>query len=290
MTRKRTTLALAGSTLVLLAGAAPRSRRARRAPTRAIARASWPARPRRRARRPRRRPRRHRPSGRNCPNMPSSSREPGLELGGELRPRGRRRRPGASPPPQGRLIAQPAPAVSQPAHRKRCDDASSDVQHRSERSPGEGRRILVVDDEHSIVDAVATALRYEGYEVDEAASGREALKRRRPERARPRRARLDAARHRRDRGRPAAARRRASRPPSSSSPPRTRPRTRSRRCAPAATTTSPSRSASQRSSRASRRSCAASRARSPGDVLHFADLVLDEGRHEVLPRRRARSS
>jgi two-component system, OmpR family, response regulator len=38
-----------------------------------------------------------------------------------------------------------------------------------------GRRILVVDDEQSIVDAVATALRYEGYHVDEAATGREAL-------------------------------------------------------------------------------------------------------------------
>jgi len=36
-------------------------------------------------------------------------------------------------------------------------------------------RILVVDDEPSIVDAVATALRYEGYDVDEAASGRDAL-------------------------------------------------------------------------------------------------------------------
>ena len=36
-------------------------------------------------------------------------------------------------------------------------------------------RILVVDDEQSIVDAVATALRYEGYEVEEAYSGREAL-------------------------------------------------------------------------------------------------------------------
>ena len=36
-------------------------------------------------------------------------------------------------------------------------------------------RILVVDDEASIVDAVATALRYEGYAVDEALSGREAL-------------------------------------------------------------------------------------------------------------------
>src|SRR5207247_5801820 len=37
------------------------------------------------------------------------------------------------------------------------------------------RRILVVDDEPSIVDAVATALRYEGFEVDEASTGREAL-------------------------------------------------------------------------------------------------------------------
>jgi len=38
-----------------------------------------------------------------------------------------------------------------------------------------GRRILVVDDEPSIVDAVATAFRYEGFEVDEAFTGREAL-------------------------------------------------------------------------------------------------------------------
>ena len=37
------------------------------------------------------------------------------------------------------------------------------------------QRILVVDDEPSIVDAVSTALRYEGYEVEEAASGRQAL-------------------------------------------------------------------------------------------------------------------
>ena len=36
-------------------------------------------------------------------------------------------------------------------------------------------RILVVDDEPSIVDAVATALRYEGYEVEEAKNGRDAL-------------------------------------------------------------------------------------------------------------------
>jgi len=40
---------------------------------------------------------------------------------------------------------------------------------------GNGQRILVVDDEPSIVDAVATALRYEGFDVDEAYSGREAL-------------------------------------------------------------------------------------------------------------------
>jgi two-component system OmpR family response regulator len=38
-----------------------------------------------------------------------------------------------------------------------------------------GHRILVVDDEPSIVDAVATALRYEGYRVEEASTGREAL-------------------------------------------------------------------------------------------------------------------
>ena len=37
------------------------------------------------------------------------------------------------------------------------------------------QRILVVDDEPSLVDAVATALRYEGYTVEEATSGREAL-------------------------------------------------------------------------------------------------------------------
>jgi two-component system, OmpR family, response regulator len=42
-------------------------------------------------------------------------------------------------------------------------------------SASDGQRILVVDDEPSIVDAVATALRYEGYEVDEAATGRNAL-------------------------------------------------------------------------------------------------------------------
>jgi two-component system OmpR family response regulator len=37
------------------------------------------------------------------------------------------------------------------------------------------RRVLVVDDEPSIVDSVATSLRYEGFEVEEAATGRAAL-------------------------------------------------------------------------------------------------------------------
>ena len=40
---------------------------------------------------------------------------------------------------------------------------------------GSQQRILVVDDEPSIVDAVATAFRYEGYDVEEASTGREAL-------------------------------------------------------------------------------------------------------------------
>src|SRR3974390_119950 len=37
------------------------------------------------------------------------------------------------------------------------------------------QRVLVVDDEPSIVDAVATSLRYEGFAVEEAATGRAAL-------------------------------------------------------------------------------------------------------------------
>ncbi len=39
----------------------------------------------------------------------------------------------------------------------------------------EKRRILVVDDEPSILDSVATSLRYEGYEVEEAATGQAAI-------------------------------------------------------------------------------------------------------------------
>src|SRR5271166_3349982 len=37
------------------------------------------------------------------------------------------------------------------------------------------RRVLVVDDEPSIIDAVATVLRYEGFEVEEATNGRAGL-------------------------------------------------------------------------------------------------------------------
>ena len=36
-------------------------------------------------------------------------------------------------------------------------------------------RVLVVDDERSITDAVATALRYEGFDVTELGTGRAAL-------------------------------------------------------------------------------------------------------------------
>ena len=41
---------------------------------------------------------------------------------------------------------------------------------------GIGRPILVVDDAPSIRDAVATALRYEGFSVEEASNGMEALR------------------------------------------------------------------------------------------------------------------
>ncbi len=45
----------------------------------------------------------------------------------------------------------------------------------AERRPT-GTRIMVVDDEPSIVDAIATALRYEGFMVDELGSGLDALR------------------------------------------------------------------------------------------------------------------
>jgi two-component system OmpR family response regulator len=57
-------------------------------------------------------------------------------------------------------------------HRKRDDGVSVTSTANGHAHP---KRILVVDDEASIVDAVATALRYEGYVVDEATTGREAI-------------------------------------------------------------------------------------------------------------------
>jgi len=54
--------------------------------------------------------------------------------------------------------------IAQQAHSYRCDD----VQNMSE-------RVLVVDDEPNITDLVATALRYEGFEVEVAGTGTEAL-------------------------------------------------------------------------------------------------------------------
>jgi CheY-like chemotaxis protein len=44
-----------------------------------------------------------------------------------------------------------------------------------ERQRSGAARVLVVDDDPSIVDAVATALRYEGYTVEEASNGRDAF-------------------------------------------------------------------------------------------------------------------
>jgi two-component system OmpR family response regulator len=46
----------------------------------------------------------------------------------------------------------------------------------AERAVAEDVRVLVVDDEENITDLLATALRYEGFEVEVAHNGREALK------------------------------------------------------------------------------------------------------------------
>ena len=75
-----------------------------------------------------------------------------------------------------------------------------------ERAEPAGARILVVDDEESITQLVATALRYEGFEVESAAGRprRRQLARELP--ARPGRARRDAARPRRVRGATAGSR------------------------------------------------------------------------------------
>ena len=50
-----------------------------------------------------------------------------------------------------------------------------DLKVTSTRTLADTQRVLVVDDEPSIVDAVATCLRYEGFHVEEATTGRAAL-------------------------------------------------------------------------------------------------------------------
>src|SRR5437763_9384524 len=59
-------------------------------------------------------------------------------------------------------------ALSQEVHSEPCEGSGVNE------ADGSGR-ILVVDDEPSIVDAVATALRYEGFEVREEGTGRGAI-------------------------------------------------------------------------------------------------------------------
>src|ERR1700722_886788 len=56
----------------------------------------------------------------------------------------------------------------------RCVTISSGGDAMADRTPAR-QRVLVVDDERSITDAVATALRYEGFDVTELATGRAAL-------------------------------------------------------------------------------------------------------------------
>ena len=60
-------------------------------------------------------------------------------------------------------------------------------------------RVLVVEDDEHVRDAVARALRYEGYDVHTAVDGNDALAARRRDRARRDRARRADARHRRAR-------------------------------------------------------------------------------------------
>src|SRR4029450_6069887 len=77
-------------------------------------------------------------------------------------------------------MSPPSPrAASRPRHR-RNEEANTmapelSVTSQGASAPPDTARVLVVDDEAYITDLVATALRYEGFEVASAASGREAL-------------------------------------------------------------------------------------------------------------------
>ena len=115
--------------------------------------------------------------------------------------------------------SQPAHSRVTPAAQCRCDAGPTDIgpqchlryapQRRTKPvEPTRNQRILVVDDEPSIVDAVATSLRYEGFDVEEAIDRAAGPVRRPGEPTRPDRARRHAPRPRRAGGHPPPARRR----------------------------------------------------------------------------------
>ena len=140
----------------------------------------------------------------------------------------------------------------------------------------------MVDDEPYITDLLGAALRFEGFEVDTAATGARCH---RPGGAQP--PRPGAARHHAARRRTAprcavACGPRACARPCCSSPPATPPRTRWRGSPSAATTTSPSRSASTSWWHASTPCCGAVYPATASDErLSFSDLEMDEETHEV---------
>src|SRR5437763_16783582 len=71
------------------------------------------------------------------------------------------------------------PGLEQP-QRREGGEMIVQMTEEAENGPSEGegpsQRILVVDDEPNITDLVATVLRYEGFEVDVAANGWDALR------------------------------------------------------------------------------------------------------------------
>ena len=145
-----------------------------------------------------------------------------------------------------------------------------------------GPRVLVVDDEPSIVDAVATSLRYEGFEVEEAMTGRAALSAAQERATRPHRPRRHAARPRRVGGHPAAAQRRD---PGAGALPH-RPRLPGGQDRGADGGRRRLRHQALRAGRDHRPGPGAScggRASSTEDegLLRFSDLEMDEGAHEV---------
>ena len=206
-----------------------------------------------------------------------------LDARGERRlHRSRRRRADVAP---ARRAGPPRRArrSSQRAHRnaRRASQPALRNRWHAEAMNGSRPRILVVDDEPSIVDAVATALRYEGFDVDEASTGREALAAVDAARARPDRARLDAPGHRGHRGRPPAAR--AGLQDADPLPDREgRDREQGRGAARRRRRLRDEAVQPRRGRRADRRrSCAARAASFPATCSASATSSLDEARHEV---------